>query len=84
MRENEKIEEADRMDSIGNDDPHNSSDHSSCRRSYALPDPQTVELSEGEIASVSFHNKPIEIGTKATVEGEKEVDPLDKVTLTDS
>ena len=35
MRENEKIEEADRMDSIGNDDPHNSSDHSSCRRSYA-------------------------------------------------
>ena len=51
---------------------------------YALPDPQTVELSEGEIASVSFHNKPIEIGTKATVEGEKEVDPLDKVTLTDT
>ena len=50
---------------------------------YQLPDPQTVELSEGEIASVSFHNKPIEIGTKATVEGEKEVDPLDKVTLTD-
>ncbi len=27
---------------------------------------------------------PIEIGTKATVEGEKEVDPLDKVTLTDT
>ena len=51
---------------------------------YELPDPQTVELSEGEIASVSFHNKPIEIGTKATVEGEKEVDPLDKVTLTDT
>ena len=51
---------------------------------YALPDPQTVELSEGEIASVSFHNVPIEIGTKATVEGEKEVDPLDKVTLTDT
>ena len=51
---------------------------------YALPDPQIVELSEGEIASVSFHNKPIEIGTKATVEGEKEVDPLDKVTLTDT
>ena len=51
---------------------------------YALPDPQTVELSEGEIASVSFHNKPIEIGTKATVEGEKEVDPLDKVMLTDT
>ena len=51
---------------------------------YQLPDPQTVELSEGEIASVSFHNKPIEIGTKATVEGEKEVDPLDKVTLTDT
>lgn len=50
---------------------------------YQLPDSQTVELSEGEIASVSFHNKPIEIGTKATVEGEKEVDPLDKVTLTD-
>lgn len=50
---------------------------------YQLPDPQTVELSEGEIASVSFHNVPIEIGTKATVEGEKEVDPLDKVTLTD-
>lgn len=50
---------------------------------YQLPDPQIVELSEGEIASVSFHNKPIEIGTKATVEGEKEVDPLDKVTLTD-
>lgn len=51
---------------------------------YQLPDSQTVELSEGEIASVSFHNKPIEIGTKATVEGEKEVDPLDKVTLTDT
>jgi len=50
---------------------------------YQLPDSQTVEFSEGEIASVSFHNKPIEIGTKATVEGEKEVDPLDKVTLTD-
>ena len=50
---------------------------------YQLPDSQTVELSEGEIASVSFHNKPIEIGTKATVEGEKEIDPLDKVTLTD-
>ena len=50
----------------------------------SLPDPQTVELSEGEIASVSFHNVPIEIGTKATVEGEKEVDPLDKVTLTDT
>lgn len=51
---------------------------------YQLPDPQTVELSEGEIASVSFHNVPIEIGTKATVDGEKEVDPLDKVTLTDT
>lgn len=51
---------------------------------YQLPDSQTVELSEGEIASVSFHNVPIEIGTKATVEGEKEVDPLDKVTLTDT
>ena len=51
---------------------------------YQLPDPQTVELSEGEIASVSFHNKPVEIGTKATVEGEKEIDPLDKVTLTDT
>ena len=51
---------------------------------YQLPDSQTVELSEGEIASVSFHNMPIEIGTKATVEGEKEVDPLDKVTLTDT
>lgn len=51
---------------------------------YQLPDPQIVELSEGEIASVSFHNKPIEIGTKATVDGEKEVDPLDKVTLTDT
>lgn len=51
---------------------------------YQLPDPQTVELSEGEIVSVSFHNKPVEIGTKATVEGEKEVDPLDKVTLIDT
>lgn len=51
---------------------------------YQLPDPQIVELSEGEIASVSFHNVPIEIGTKATVGGEKEVDPLDKVTLTDT
>lgn len=51
---------------------------------YQLPDPQIVELSESEIASVSFHNKLIEIGTKATVEGEKEVDPLDKVTLTDT
>ena len=51
---------------------------------YQLPDSQTVELSEGEIASVSFHNVPIEIGMKATVEGEKEVDPLDKVTLTDT
>lgn len=51
---------------------------------YQLPDPQIVELSEGEIASVSFHNVPIEIGTKATVEGEKEVDPLDKVMLTDT
>lgn len=51
---------------------------------YQLPDSQTVELSEGEIASVSFHNKPVEIGTKATVEGEKEIDPLDKVTLTDT
>ena len=51
---------------------------------YQLPDPQIVELSEGEIASVSFHNVPIEIGTNATVEGEKEVDPLDKVTLTDT
>ena len=51
---------------------------------YALPYPQIVELSEGGIASVCFHNVPIEIGTKATVEGEKEVDPLDKVTLTDT
>ena len=51
---------------------------------YQLPDPQIVELSEGEVASVSFHNVPIKIGTKATVEGEKEVDPLDKVTLTDT
>ena len=51
---------------------------------YQLPDSQTVELSEGEIASVSFHNKPVEVGTKATVEGEKEIDPLDKVTLTDT
>lgn len=51
---------------------------------YQLPAPQIVELSEGEIASVSFHNVPIEIGTKATVEGEKEIDPLDKVTLTDT
>ena len=51
---------------------------------YQLPDPQTVELSEGEIASVSFHNVPVEIGTKATVEGKKEVDPLDKVTVTDT
>ena len=51
---------------------------------YQLPDPQIVELSEGEIASVSFHNVPIEIGTKATVDGKKEVDPLDKVTLTDT
>jgi len=51
---------------------------------YQLPDPQIVELSEGEIVSVSFHNKPVEVGTKATVEGEKEVDPLDKVTLTDT
>lgn len=51
---------------------------------YQLPAPQIVELSEGEIASVSFHNVPIEIGTKATVEGEKEVDPLDKVTVTDT
>lgn len=51
---------------------------------YQLPDSQTVELSEGEIVSVSFHNKPVEVGTKATVEGEKEIDPLDKVTLTDT
>lgn len=51
---------------------------------YQLPDPQIVELSEGEIASVSFHNVPVEIGTKATVEGKKEVDPLDKVTVTDT
>ena len=51
---------------------------------YQLPDPQIVELSEGEIASVSFNNVPVEIGTKATVEGEKEIDPLDKVTLTDT
>ena len=51
---------------------------------YQLPEPQIVELSEGEIASVSFHNVPVEIGTKATVEGEKEIDPLDKVTLTDT
>lgn len=51
---------------------------------YQLPDPQIVELSEGETVSVSFHNKPVEIGTKATVEGEKEIDPLDKVTLTDT
>lgn len=51
---------------------------------YQLPDPQTVELSEGKIASVSFHNVPVEIGTKATVEGKKEVDPLDKVTVTDT
>lgn len=51
---------------------------------YQLPDPQIVELSEGEIASVSFHNVPVEIGTKATIEGEKEIDPLDKVTLTDT
>lgn len=51
---------------------------------YQLPEPQIVEISEGEIASVSFHNVPIEIGTKATIEGEKEVDPLDKVTLTDT
>lgn len=51
---------------------------------YQLPDPQIVELSKGEIVSVSFHNKPVEVGTKATVEGEKEIDPLDKVTLTDT
>ena len=51
---------------------------------YQLPEPQIVEISEGEIASVSFHNVPVEIGTKATVEGEKEIDPLDKVTLIDT
>lgn len=50
---------------------------------YQLPDSQTVELSEGEIASVSFHNVPIEIGTKATVEGEKEV-VAGKITLSDT
>ena len=50
---------------------------------YQLPDPQIVELSEGEIASVSFHNVPIEIGTKATVEGEKEV-VAGKITLSDT
>lgn len=51
---------------------------------YQLPDPQIVELSEGEIASVSFHNVPIEIHTHASVEDKKEVDPLDKVTLIDT
>lgn len=50
---------------------------------YQLPDPQIVELSEGEIASVSFHNVPIEIGTKATVDGEKEV-VAGKITLSDT
>lgn len=50
---------------------------------YQLPDSQTIELSEGEIASVSFHNKPIEIGTKATVDGEKEV-VAGKITLSDT
>ena len=63
-----RVEELDTMETFG----------------YALPYPQIVELSEGGIASVCFHNVPIEIGTKATVEGEKEVDPLDKVTLTDT
>lgn len=50
---------------------------------YQLPDSQIVELSEGEIASVSFHNVPIEIGTKATVDGEKEV-VAGKITLSDT
>lgn len=50
---------------------------------YQLPDSQTVELSEGEIASVSFHNVPIEIGTKATVDGKKEV-VAGKITLSDT
>ena len=50
---------------------------------YQLPEPQIVEISEGEIASVSFHNVPIEIGTKATVEGEKEV-VAGKITLSDT
>ena len=50
---------------------------------YQLPDPQIVELSEGEIASVSFHNMPIEIGTKATVDGKKEV-VAGKITLSDT
>ncbi len=50
---------------------------------YQLPDPQIVEISEGEIASVSFHNVPIKIGTKATVDGEKEV-VAGKITLSDT
>lgn len=49
---------------------------------YALPDPQIVELSEGEIASACFHNVPIEIGTKATADGKKEI-TADKITITD-
>ena len=50
---------------------------------YQLPEPQIVEISEGEIASVSFHNVPIEIGTKATVDGKKEV-VAGKITLSDT
>lgn len=49
---------------------------------YQLPEPQVVELSEGEIVSVSFHNKPVEIGTKATADGKKEI-TADKITITD-
>ena len=51
---------------------------------YALPYPQIVELSEGEIEGQTIKVKNPEIGTTASFEGEKEIDPLDKVTLTDT
>ena len=52
---------------------------------YALPDPQIVELSEGEIASVCFHNVPIEIGTMAKFEdGTKDTQSAQDIVLVDT
>ena len=52
---------------------------------YALPDPQIVELSEGEIAEVNFHNVPLEIGTMAKFEdGTKDTQSAQDIVLVDT
>ena len=52
---------------------------------YALPDPQTVTLEEGDITEVNFHNVPLEIGTMAKFEdGTKDTQSAQDIVLVDT